>query len=61
MPVRSSKGAKGDRRIFPALHPAREKPVKYREDILDGLENAPKAFIRMFQGRNIGKQLVKAG
>ncbi len=33
--------------------------LKYREDIVDGLENAPRAFIGMLSGRNMGKQLVK--
>lgn len=33
--------------------------LKYREDIADGLENAPKAFIAMLKGKNIGKQLVR--
>jgi NADPH-dependent curcumin reductase CurA len=37
----------------------REKKLKYREDVVDGLANAPKAFIGMLQGHNIGKQLVK--
>jgi NADPH-dependent curcumin reductase CurA len=37
----------------------REKKIKYREDVVEGLENAPKAFIGMLEGRNIGKQLVK--
>jgi NADPH-dependent curcumin reductase CurA len=37
----------------------REKRIRYREDIVEGLENAPKAFVGMLQGRNIGKQLVK--
>ena len=36
----------------------REGKLKYREDIVEGLENAPQAFIGMLQGRNIGKQLV---
>jgi NADPH:quinone reductase len=36
----------------------REKRIKYRQDIVDGLENAPKAFIGMLEGRNIGKRLV---
>ena len=37
----------------------RDQRIRYREDIVEGLENAPKAFIGLFEGRNIGKQLVK--
>jgi NADPH-dependent curcumin reductase CurA len=33
--------------------------IKYRETITEGIENAPKAFIGMLKGQNIGKQLVK--
>jgi NADPH-dependent curcumin reductase CurA len=33
--------------------------LKYREDIVDGIGNAPRAFIGMLHGRNMGKQLVK--
>lgn len=33
--------------------------IKYRETIVEGLENAPKAFIGLFKGENIGKQIVK--
>jgi hypothetical protein len=40
-------------------HWHREGRLKYREDIVEGIENAPAAFIAMLQGRNIGKQLVK--
>jgi NADPH:quinone reductase len=36
----------------------REKRIKYRQDIVEGLENAPKAFIGMLEGRTIGKRLV---
>lgn len=35
------------------------KKLKYVENIVDGLENAPKAFIALFAGENIGKQIVK--
>jgi NADPH-dependent curcumin reductase len=33
--------------------------IRYREDITDGLENAPAAFIGMLQGHNFGKALVR--
>jgi hypothetical protein len=33
--------------------------VRYLEDITDGLENAPGAFIGMLEGRNFGKALVR--
>jgi NADPH:quinone reductase len=36
-----------------------EKKLKYAENIIEGLENAPKAFIGLFVGENLGKQLVK--
>ena len=37
----------------------REGRIHYREDVVEGLENAPRAFIGMMEGHNIGKQLVK--
>ena len=33
--------------------------IKYREDIAEGLENAPAAFMGMLKGKNFGKQLVR--
>jgi NADPH-dependent curcumin reductase len=33
--------------------------LKYREDIVDGLEKAPASFIGMLQGKNFGKMLVR--
>jgi len=33
--------------------------IKFREDIVDGLENAPNAFIGLLQGRNFGKLVVR--
>lgn len=37
----------------------REGKIKHVEDVLEGLENAPKALLRLFEGKNLGKQLVK--
>ena len=37
----------------------KEGRIKYREQIAEGIENAPAAFIGMLQGANIGKQLVR--
>ncbi len=31
----------------------------YQEDILDGIEQMPRALIRLYAGQNIGKQLVR--
>ena len=36
-----------------------EGKLKYREEIEEGIENTPKAFMAMLSGRNTGKQLVK--
>jgi NADPH-dependent curcumin reductase CurA len=34
-------------------------PIRYRETVTEGLENAPRAFIGMLNGENRGKALVK--
>jgi NADPH-dependent curcumin reductase CurA len=39
----------------------REGKLKYREDVVDGLERAPAALIGLLQGRNFGKMLVRLG
>ena len=33
--------------------------IKARADVLQGFENAPAALMRLFEGRNVGKQLLK--
>lgn len=35
--------------------------IKWQETVVDGLQNAPRAFIGLFEGRNIGKMLVRIG
>jgi NADPH-dependent curcumin reductase len=37
----------------------RSGAIRYREDIVEGLEKAPGAFIDMLAGRNFGKALVR--
>jgi len=55
-------------REFAALRPAflqeagqwiAEGRLRYREDVVEGLERAPAAFIDLLQGRNFGKLVVK--
>ena len=36
-----------------------EGKVRFREDIVDGLENAPQAFIGLLEGKNFGKLVVR--
>jgi len=36
-----------------------EGRIKQKDDVVVGLENAPKTFIRLFTGENFGKQLLK--
>jgi NADPH-dependent curcumin reductase len=37
----------------------KEGHIKYREDVAEGLENAPQAFMGLLKGKNFGKQLVR--
>jgi NADPH-dependent curcumin reductase len=37
----------------------RDGRIKYREDIVDGLENAPQALIGLLRGENFGKVIVR--
>lgn len=39
----------------------RDGSLRYREDVVEGLENAPAAFMGLLEGRNFGKLVVKVG
>lgn len=39
----------------------REGRLRYAEDIVEGLENAPAALVRLLAGENRGKMLVRVG
>lgn len=52
----------GDRHaeFFSAMVPwVRDGKIKFREDLVEGLEQAPEAFIGLLEGRNFGKLVVK--
>ncbi|MFY9967511.1 MAG: hypothetical protein WBL44_16305 [Nitrososphaeraceae archaeon] len=38
-----------------------EGKIKWRETVFEGTEYAPKAFLSLFNGKNIGKMLLKVG
>jgi NADPH-dependent curcumin reductase CurA len=39
----------------------REGKIKWEETIVDGIANAPQAFLGLFTGANAGKMLVRLG
>ncbi len=39
----------------------RDGRLRYRETIIEGIENAPNAFVGLLRGENVGKMLVKVG
>ena len=39
----------------------RDGKIQYREEIIDGLENAPEAFIGLLEGKNFGKRVIRVG
>jgi len=38
-----------------------EGRIKWKETVVDGIENAPEAFTGLFKGENFGKMIVKIG
>jgi NADPH-dependent curcumin reductase len=46
------------REVTPLVQSGR---IKYREDVVDGLDAAPAALVGLFEGRNFGKMLVRVG
>jgi NADPH-dependent curcumin reductase CurA len=39
----------------------KEGLIKYREHVVEGLENAPRALLGLFRGENLGKLIVRVG
>ena len=39
----------------------REGRLRYRETVIEGIENAPSAFLGLLRGESIGKMIVKVG
>jgi NADPH-dependent curcumin reductase CurA len=39
----------------------RDGKIQFKEDVLEGIERMPEAFLRLLQGKNFGKQIVKIG
>jgi NADPH-dependent curcumin reductase CurA len=39
----------------------REGRLRYRETVVEGIDSAPRAFLGLLRGENIGKMLVKVG
>jgi NADPH-dependent curcumin reductase CurA len=37
----------------------REGKIRFKEDVLDGIERMPEAFLRLLHGKNFGKQIVR--
>ena len=46
--------------LFAEVAPAvRDGAIQFRETVVEGLENAPQAFIDLLRGANVGKMVVK--
>jgi NADPH-dependent curcumin reductase CurA len=52
--------AKRFRQLIEEVGPMiRDGRIKFRESVVEGLENAPEAFIGLLRGENLGKMLVR--
>ncbi len=52
--------AKRFRQLVEEVAPlVRDGKIRYRESVVEGLENAPEAFIGLLRGENLGKMLVR--
>ena len=49
----------GAKPLFRCRLPRRGGRVKHREDITDGLENAPRELIGLVRGENFGKKIIR--
>lgn len=52
--------------LYPEFHKAMDAwltagKMHYREDMIDGLEQAPDAFIGLLRGENFGKRVIRVG
>jgi NADPH-dependent curcumin reductase CurA len=54
-------GARFGEFLAPMSEWVRQGHIRYREDMVEGLENAPQAFIGMLGGSNFGKLVVRIG
>jgi NADPH-dependent curcumin reductase CurA len=36
----------------------RDGPLRYREEIVDGIENCPGAIAELYRGENLGKRII---
>ena len=52
-------GHRRDEFITAMLPLVTDGKVKFREDVVEGLEQAPEAFIGLLEGRNFGKLVIK--
>lgn len=57
--VYESYGHRRDEFLDAMLPLVTDGKVKFREDVVEGLEQAPEAFIGLLEGRNFGKLVIK--